>query len=648
MYFVRYIGSKYNLLKEIELFIDENINDTSNTFFDVFSGTGCVGEYFKKKYKITANDQLYFCYILSSAVLKNNTELKFSGLKNIGIKDPLNFLNNSIPSIDKSYFITLNYSPYGNCERMYLSIENASKIDFIRQKIQFWLDENIIIKEEFEYLLCCLINAIPYVSNISGTYGAYLKTWDKRSLKPIELIDVILVNNSKKNEVFNTDSSELVAKVSTDIAYIDPPYNGRQYTSNYHLLETIAKYDNPNIVGVTGIRSDSKQNSSKFCRKKTVEESLENLIKNIESRHIILSYSSEGLVSKQFIEDILKKYGIQSSYRLKEIAYRKYKSKILTKNDNLKEYLFYIQKDIQIIEPRNQVNQHTQKYVSNASNLVASPMNYIGGKFKLLSQILPFFPKEIENFYDVFSGGANVAVNVNAKNIFLNDINNYVIDILELFYRKDINDILRLINFYIKKYDLSKTNEDGFKKMRVDYNQQKSPLMLYTLVCYSFNYQFRFNNNHEYNNPFGKNKSHFSSKLEAKLINFLLKMKEKEINFSSIDFDLFMQNIILSKNTFVYCDPPYLITTGSYNDGNRGFKDWKIEEEIQLYNRLDYLNDKNIKFALSNVISHKGFNNDLLIEWSKKYNVHSLNHDYSQSSYNTSRLKSKEVLITNY
>ena len=98
----------------------------------------------------------------------------------------------------------------------------------------------------------------------------------------------------------------------------------------------------------------------------------------------------------------------------------------------------------------------------------------------------------------------------------------------------------------------------------------------------------------------------------------------------------------------IYCDPPYLITTGSYNDGNRGFKDWKEEEELKLYKVLDELDKKNVRFALSNVIEHKGKENKLLKEWSKKYKVIYLTSDYSNSSYNTTREKSIEVLIVNY
>ena len=135
--------------------------------------------------------------------------------------------------------------------------------------------------------------------------------------------------------------------------------------------------------------------------------------------------------------------------------------------------------------------------------------------------------------------------------------------------------------------------------------------------------------------------------MKSNLILFTEKLKSMDIEFFSEQFDK-LDLSQLNSNDFVYCDPPYLITTGSYNDGNRGFKDWKEEEELKLYKLLDELNSRNIKFALSNVIEHKGKENKLLKEWSKKYKIIYLTSDYSNASYNTKRDKSIEVLIVNY
>lgn len=281
-------------------------------------------------------------------------------------------------------------------------------------------------------------------------------------------------------------------------------------------------------------------------------------------------------------------------------------------------------------------------------SIISSPMNYIGGKAKLLPQLIPLFPSKINTLYDVFAGGGNIIANVSAKSYKANDLNDFVIGILDAFYRKDINNILSEIDAIINKYSLSKENQDGFLRLRSDYNANKSPLMLYTLICYSFNYQFRFNNNLDYNTPFGRNKSHFSDKLKARLIQFVERLKMRDISFSSQFFDRFLLNQNFKADDFVYLDPPYLITTGNYNDGNRGFKDWTINEEKRLYEILEYLDKSGVKWALSNVIEHKGKQNPLLLEFSQHYNLHYLNYSYANSSHNTNRSSSKEILLTNY
>ena len=642
---MRYIGSKNNLLEKIENVINENILDNSNTFMDLFSGTGIVSEYFKKKYTIISNDILYFSYILQKSKIENNTIPEFKNLKKLGINNPLQYLETEPYEINDKYFITNNYSPYKNCNRMYFTVNNAARIDFIRLKINEWKKKGIISTQEYTYILSSLIESVPYISNISGTYGSYLKHWDKRALSNLKLKRLAIVNNHSKNKSYNYDSNKIIRKIKGDILYIDPPYNGRQYISNYHLLETIAKYDNPNIYGKTGLRP-YKNEKSLYCLKKEVENTFEDLIKNSKFKHIIVSYSSDGLLSKETIEKILIKYGVKDSNKFYKFLYRKYKSKHKQKTTELFEYIFYIQKDINI---------NTCKYLSEKIDIskykekkyIKSPLNYIGGKYNLLNQIIPLFPEKINTFVDLFAGGFNVGININANKILAADINTYLIEILSVFQNTDVNIIINHIENRIKEFNLSKENKESFIKFREYYNKNKNPLDLYTLICYSFNYQFRFNNNREYNNSFGKNRSQFSDTLKNKLILFTKKLKEKNISFVNCEFQNFNFDLI-TNDDFIYCDPPYLITTGSYNDGNRGFKDWNITQETILLNLLDKLNSQGIKFALSNVLRHKGKENTNLIKWSKKYNIYHLNYDYSNSSHNTISGISDEVLITNY
>lgn len=292
---MRYIGSKSNLLSNIENFVDANIKTPQNSFCDIFSGTACVANYFKNKYKIISNDILYFSYVIQKAFIENNQKLDFANI-NYKTGDVFSFLENSKETAD-SDFITENFSPCGKAKRMYFTEENARRIDFIRSKIKHWKNSGDISETEYYYLLASLLEAVPSVSNTTGTYGAYLKHWDKRAFKKIELPQFAVLDNKQKNEVYNEDSLDLISHISGDIMYIDPPYNSRQYAPNYHLLETIAKYDNPKLSGLTGVRPYENQKSV-FCSKSKVFDAFESLIKNADFSHIIVSYNSNGLMKE--------------------------------------------------------------------------------------------------------------------------------------------------------------------------------------------------------------------------------------------------------------------------------------------------------------------------------------------------------------
>lgn len=277
---------------------------------------------------------------------------------------------------------------------------------------------------------------------------------------------------------------------------------------------------------------------------------------------------------------------------------------------------------------------------------VKSPLNYTGGKYKLLPQLLELFPKQVNTFVDLFAGGGNVSVNVKAEKVVFNDLMWQVPEMLQEFKKIGVEESLRKIDEYISSYDLSKENKEGYLALRELYNKGKSdPLMLYTLICYSFNNQIRFNNKGAYNMPFGKDRSSFNPTLREKFITFVQRLQSMEIQFSSKDFrELDLDT--LGENDFVYCDPPYLITVASYNE-NGG---WGEQAERDLLAKLDTLDKAGVKFGLSNVFESKGKENIILKEWAKGYKVHYLDHTYSNCSYHKKDKQSKdiEVFITNY
>ena len=278
---------------------------------------------------------------------------------------------------------------------------------------------------------------------------------------------------------------------------------------------------------------------------------------------------------------------------------------------------------------------------------IKSCLNYTGGKYKWLPQIMPLFPENINMFIDLFCGGCNVAINVNAKKIICNDSEKVIIDLYNDWKNGECDKLLNTLKETIYKYKLSKTNIKVLEKKRKDYNDgNREWFMFYAMLMHSFNYQIRFNKNNEYNMPFGKDRSCFNQSTENNFINFINEIHNKNIFFTNKDFtELKIEK--LKENDFVYCDPPYLITCASYNEKDG----WNEVKEKQLLKLLDSLNDNNIKFALSNVLENKGKRNDILIEWCKKYNVHYLNNNYSNCNYHAkdkSKNSTVEVLITNY
>ncbi len=345
---MRFIGSKTLLLDQIKQVIDEKVPE-AKSFCDIFSGTAAVARYFKQWYQVYSNDLLYFSYVLQRATVENDSMPEFACLKEkTGITDPVDFFNGKekkeLEELSKERrFFQNTYAPLGG--RMYLNDENALRIDYARCTVEDWKAAGLLSEDEYYYLVACIVEGIPFVSNTSGTYGAFHKTWERRSHKRYEMFRLPVTHNGKKNHCFNENGADLLKRLEGDILYIDPPYNARQYLSNYHVLETAATYDYPQVRGVTGQRPDEGRKSD-FCMKTKVVPAFEELINNARFRHIILSYSTDGLMPVNEIEEAMKKYGRPETFQIYEIPYRRYKSRKVKETERLKELLVYIEKQV--------------------------------------------------------------------------------------------------------------------------------------------------------------------------------------------------------------------------------------------------------------------------------------------------------------
>lgn len=281
---------------------------------------------------------------------------------------------------------------------------------------------------------------------------------------------------------------------------------------------------------------------------------------------------------------------------------------------------------------------------------IKSPLNYTGGKYKVLRQLFKVFPGKVHIFADLFAGGFNVGINACADTVICNDHAGPLISLYRYMSVTDTAGILSSIYDIIDRYSLSYENADGYYALRDSYNAIRNPVELLVLMFYSFNHCMRFNANGGFNMPFGRHRSRYNKTIENNLIAFSRALHAKDIVFSSQDFmDVGLS--MLGEEDFVYCDPPYLLSTATYCDGTRCFGGWDSVKTGQLLSLLDSLDSKGVRFALSEMLLHNGQENTVLAEWCRKYNVHHINSSYGNCSYNLKKdrcLYSDEVVITNY
>lgn len=634
----RYLGNKYSLSNFIRKIVDENCKNI-NIVVDIFSGTGAVSNTFKDKILIT-NDILYSNYISNYAWFGNE---KYSIKRII----ELIYYYNQVKTKENNYMRE-------NFANTFFSADDCSKIGYIREDIEVKYKNKEINFKEYAILITSLLYAMDKIANTVGHYDAYRKNvnFEKNLVLNVLLPEETINYN---NACYNLDSNELIKRIKGDLLYLDPPYNSRQYCDAYHLLENVARWEKPEVYGIAR-KMDRTSLKSDYCMIKATK-AFEELIENADTKYILLSYNnmsnkgndrSNAKISDEDIIRILSKKGKVSIFESDYKSFSTGKSNI---KDN-KERVF-------LCEVFSKENNKTN---------ISCPFNYIGGKFKLLEQLQPLFDKK-EVFLDLFSGGGNVGINSSSAKIIFNDLNDKLIDLIKFIKDTDTDVLLKQIDDIIERYDLSNTslygysyynsdssiglseyNKGRFLKLREDFNnkvlsKEIDYSMLYVLMVFSFNNQIRFNQKGLFNLPVGKRD--FNSKMRNKLMLFSEKLKSKDIQFMKKDFRKISLEAF-SKDTFIYCDPPYLITNATYNENGM----WTEKEEKDLLKFLDEANEKGFRFALSNVLKSKNKKNDILYNWieSNGYYCNRLNKSYSNSNYHRKNKNSisEEVLITNY
>lgn len=618
---MRFIGNKESIADQIEALIESKTTSGDKlTLFDAFCGTGSVADKLKGKYNIIINDNLKWATVYTAGRLYAPT----CHFDRLGI-DPFEYLNQRTDEVRG--FIYKTYAPTES-KRMYFTPENAARIDYFRNQIEEWNRNGLLTEPEYMYLLSCLIESVSKVSNTAGVYGAFLKKWDGRALKPIEFIKPPYNSNTPCNiEIYNDKIENIIPDIECDILYLDPPYTQNQYGTQYHLLETLILNDCPSVSRVTGSRPVTPMRSD-WSKEYKAHILFDKTIAKTKARYIVVSYNNDGLMSKEYIEATLKRYGMPETYCFKNISYKNYQNRKSRDHGEHYEYLFFVEKK------------------SPSEIIYESPLNYIGNKTRVIPEIRKYLPDNIDSFIDAFGGGFNVGININSESVIYNEYNHFVKELIESFWRYDTFSYIVYMKKIIQRFGLESGDKDAYLKARDYYNSlpenKRDPRLLLVIILYSFQQQIRFNGNHEFNNPVGMR--WFNDKILEKLISFSRRIKELNVSFYCSDYmDMFRH--VNDGHTFIYLDPPYMLTKSSYNDGKRGFKGWGVSQELALFEFLNRLDDEGSKFMLSYVMEHKGSVNQNLLNWVQDKNYHIIELG---DVLGISGSRRKEILVVNY
>ena len=617
---MRYLGNKTKLL----CFIDEVLEKYSisgETFVDLFSGTCSVGDHYKDRFHVDANDYMFFAKVLAEAKLQNSKIPTFKKFISKYLVDPFVWFNNQIYQYDEAFFVTNHYAPRG--DRMYFTEDNALKIDGIRLDIEELYKDGYLKDNEYYYLLASLLESALRVSNTSGTYQAFFKFWETRATKPFTLSPLEIEEKelcSTTNNAYCKDSNVLAREIEGDIVYIDPPYTITQYANSYHVLETIARYDSPELFGKTGRRKN--RTLSGYSNKTAAIVEFEDLFRQLNFEHVLVSYSNQSIIPLDELVNLASLFAVDGEVHVEKYSYREYSTNnqsYKNEGDGLKEAIIYFRKD-------RRINK--------------SPLNYSGSKDVVLPVIMKHLPKHVGVFVDAMGGAFNVGANVVAtsKTIY-NELNPYVFGIVDMIVSTQPAQLIDSVTNIVSKFKLEKKGKANYLSLRNHYNDtEKSAINLFTLQIYAFQNMIRFNGSQRMNTPVGNNE--FNEGTKQRILDFKIKSPSYEMtqgSYKEIDCSK------LDKDTVFYFDPPYFLTSAEYNDGKRGLEGWNLEKEQELLDYLVLLDSKGHKFMLSNVLTHKGKTHNILKNWVDAHGFHLYTIGLTGIKYPRT-----EILVTNF
>ncbi|KJY52961.1 DNA adenine methylase [Bifidobacterium kimbladii] len=616
---MRYLGNKTKLLPFIDHVFDK-YKIQGKIFFDPFAGTAAVADHMKSRFTVIANDYMHFSARIAEAKVLNRKEPNFEKFRELYNESPFDWLNNKKYEPSKNGFIYNTYSPAGG--RMYFTESNAAIIDGIRLDIERLYKSRILNATEYAYLLASLVESVLRVSNTAGTYQAYFKFWETRAIKSLTLVPLEIEESAsidKGNRVYCQDANQLIREVSGDIAYLDPPYTTTQYANMYHVLETIVKYDQPTVFGKTGRRQNRVL--SGYSNKHNAIYEFEDLFRQLDFDHIIVSYSNQSIIPLQELVTLASRFAVNGTVHLEQLSYREYASNNVSykgENEGLKETILYFRKDRKIRK---------------------SPLNYSGSKDGVMGSLTKYMPKHIGTFVDAMGGAFNVGANVVAtKKVVYNENNPYIYSIIKMLLQEPGDSIVNQVQLVIRSHHMRKKGREAYTSLRDEYNNSPTPLLLFVLHIFSFQNIIRFNSAGQMNTPVGNNE--FSRGLKTRILQFQSKTPNPELLLGSYQ-DLKYTDY--PADTLFYFDPPYYLSTAEYNDGKRGFTGWNTDSEIELLSTLLQLDQLGYKFMLSNILEHKGRTHHILKDWAKEHHFHIYALGLTGIKYPRA-----EVLITNF